>query len=292
MGRCRAMRSGTGWRTRCGRASSAPAVPSVPLSCSMRPASGGSCRARRSVGSTPTRRCSSEGCERCCCSRCTRWRWRASPSTATTGTIRGVGLQRTADFIAATTFGPAAEAERAVGIVRRVHEHVRGVAPDGRPYSALDPHLLRWVHLAEIDSFLAAHTHYGNHPLEGSDRDEYVAQTAFVARQLGVPAPPESERALRDQLRSYRSELQGTPRGPRGGAVPARAATDAARRSAGVRDARRRRGRAPAAVGPRSAAAALPADRRSASPCDPPATPSPGRCAGRLARRPTAAEPD
>jgi len=119
-------------------------------------------------------------------------------------------LQRTADFIAATTFGPAPEAERAVGIVRRVHGHVHGVAPDGRTYSALDPHLLRWVHLAEIDSFLAAHTHYGNHPLEGSDRDEYVAQTAVVARKLGVPAPPESERALRDQLNSYRPELKGT----------------------------------------------------------------------------------
>ncbi|MGH9133867.1 MAG: oxygenase MpaB family protein [Ilumatobacteraceae bacterium] len=119
-------------------------------------------------------------------------------------------LQRTADFIAATTFGPAAEAERAVARVRRVHQHVRGVSDDGRPYSALDPHLLRWVHIAEIDSFLAAHTHYGRRPLEGSDRDEYVAQTAVVARKLGVPAPPESERALRDQLRSYRRELKGT----------------------------------------------------------------------------------
>jgi uncharacterized protein (DUF2236 family) len=46
--------------------------------------------------------------------------------------------------------------------------------------------------------------------LEGTDRDEYVAQTAIVARKLGVPAPPESERALRDQLRSYRPELKGT----------------------------------------------------------------------------------
>jgi uncharacterized protein (DUF2236 family) len=119
-------------------------------------------------------------------------------------------LQRTADFIAATTFGPVAEAERAVATVRRVHEHVRGTAPDGRPYSALDPRLLRWVHVAEIDSFLVAHTHYGQQPLTGPERDEYVAQTAVVARKLGVPAPPESTRALRDQLHSYRSELRGT----------------------------------------------------------------------------------
>ena len=39
--------------------------------------------------------------------------------------------------------------------MRAVHERVRGIAPDGRPYAANDPHLLRWVHLAELDSFLA-----------------------------------------------------------------------------------------------------------------------------------------
>lgn len=120
-------------------------------------------------------------------------------------------LQRTADFIAATTFGPVPEAERAVELVRRVHRHVTGVAPDGRPYAATDPHLLRWVHLAEIDSFLAAHDRYGVEPLHGADRDEYVAQAAVVAGRLGVPAPPTSERGLRDQLRSYRGELAGTP---------------------------------------------------------------------------------
>lgn len=120
-------------------------------------------------------------------------------------------LQRTADFLAATTFGPAAEARRAVERVRRVHEHVRGTAPDGRPYAANDPHLLRWVHLAEIDSFLLAHDRYGRQPLVGDERDRYVAETAVVARALGVPAPPESERALADQLRAFRPELHGTP---------------------------------------------------------------------------------
>lgn len=119
-------------------------------------------------------------------------------------------LQRTADFLAATTFGPEAEAERAVAIVRRVHAHVVGVAGDGRPYAANDPHLLRWVHVAEVDSFLAANARYAAEPLAGAERDEYVRQMAVIARALGVPAPPESEQALRDQLRAYRPELRST----------------------------------------------------------------------------------
>jgi uncharacterized protein (DUF2236 family) len=120
-------------------------------------------------------------------------------------------LQRTADFLAATTYGPAAEAERAIERVRKVHAHVRGTAPDGRLYAANDPHLLRWVHLAEVDSFLAAHRRYGSPRLDASARDGYVADMARVAAALGVPAPPRSERALADQLHAYRHELHATP---------------------------------------------------------------------------------
>lgn len=120
-------------------------------------------------------------------------------------------LQRTADFLAATTFGPATEAERAVARVRAVHQHVRGVTPDGRRYGADDPHLLRWVHLAEVDSFLVAHQHFGERPLSAEECDGYVADMAVVASALGVPAPPHSVAALRDQLRSFRPELASTP---------------------------------------------------------------------------------
>jgi len=80
-------------------------------------------------------------------------------------------LQRTADFLAATTYGPSAEAERAVARVHAVHERVVGVAPDGRSYAANDPHLLRWVHIAEVDSFLAAQQRYGETPLFPAERD-------------------------------------------------------------------------------------------------------------------------
>jgi uncharacterized protein (DUF2236 family) len=120
-------------------------------------------------------------------------------------------LQRTADFLAATTFGTVAQAEAAVARVRAVHEHVTGVAPDGRAYAANDPHLLRWVHVAEVDSFLAANARYAADPLRGAERDDYVRDMAVVARALGVPAPPESVGALRDQLRSFRTELRSTP---------------------------------------------------------------------------------
>lgn len=120
-------------------------------------------------------------------------------------------LQRTADFLAATTYGPAEQAERVVARVRAVHAHVTGVAPDGRPYSASDPHLLRWVHVAEVDSFLAAHDRYGALRLTPAERDAYVRDAAVVARGLGVPAPPESVRALHDQLRTFRPELASTP---------------------------------------------------------------------------------
>ncbi len=119
-------------------------------------------------------------------------------------------LQRTADFLAATTFGPASQAQRAVDIVHRVHERVVGTTSDGEAYAANDPHLLRWVHIAELDSFLAAHDRFGEQPLVGAERNEYVANSAVVARALGVIEPPVTERGLRRQLDGFRPELRGT----------------------------------------------------------------------------------
>lgn len=119
-------------------------------------------------------------------------------------------LQRTADFLAATTFGTEEQARRACAVVRRVHGRVQGTAPDGRPYSANDPHLLRWVHVAEVDSFLAAHDRYGETRLGPRQRDRYVADMARIAAELGVPDPPRDVASLRRTIGSYRHELAGT----------------------------------------------------------------------------------
>ena len=117
-------------------------------------------------------------------------------------------LQRTADFLAATTFGPATEAQRAIDMVKRVHTRVVGTADDGRPYSANDPHLLKWVHIAEVDSFLAAHAKFGEIELSPEQRDGYVLDMSRIATALGVIDAPTTVAELADQIASYRPELR------------------------------------------------------------------------------------
>jgi uncharacterized protein (DUF2236 family) len=120
-------------------------------------------------------------------------------------------LARTSTFLGYTTFATAEHAQEMVDRVRAVHARVRGKAPDGRPYRASDPHLLTWVHVAEADSFLAAHQRYGARRLSAGEADEYVAQSGRVARALGAEVVPESVAELADCLASYRGELEVTP---------------------------------------------------------------------------------
>ncbi|MET7278690.1 oxygenase MpaB family protein [Kribbella sp. NPDC005582] len=114
-------------------------------------------------------------------------------------------LQRTSYFLAITTYGAVPDAEAAIARVRAVHERVRGAN-----YRASDPHLLKWVHVAEVDSFLTAHQTYGANPLDAADQDRYVEQTAFVAGKLGVIDPPTTVAELRRTLADYQPELRGT----------------------------------------------------------------------------------
>ncbi|CAN5840351.1 oxygenase MpaB family protein [soil metagenome] len=120
-------------------------------------------------------------------------------------------LARTSYFLAATTFGAGKVAEAAIARVRAVHERVQGSAADGRAYSAGDPRLLCWVHVAEVDSFLRAHQRYGARPLDPDECDLYVAQTAKVGEALGATGVPRSQADLDEVLRDFRPELAGTP---------------------------------------------------------------------------------
>lgn len=119
-------------------------------------------------------------------------------------------LQRTSEFLATTTFGTIEHADVMIDRVRRIHERVRGKASDGRPYAASDPHLLQWVHVTEVDSFLTAFQRYAAQPLSDAEADRYVEQTAVVAQRLGVINPPLTTAALAATIAEYRPELQST----------------------------------------------------------------------------------
>lgn len=113
-------------------------------------------------------------------------------------------LSRTSSFVAATTYASTPVAETMIDIVRAVHRRVVGTAPDGRPYSAGDPDLLRWIHVAELDSFLRSHLRYHPSPIWGADIDRYLAENAVVAQRLGATDVP----ANQAQVRAYFAAIQ------------------------------------------------------------------------------------
>jgi uncharacterized protein (DUF2236 family) len=64
-------------------------------------------------------------------------------------------LQRTLVLQYALTFGTKAEAHAAAERINEVHERINGVdRVTGRPYDALDPELLLWVHACLVQSAL------------------------------------------------------------------------------------------------------------------------------------------
>jgi uncharacterized protein (DUF2236 family) len=121
-------------------------------------------------------------------------------------------LERTTQFVLATTYGDTAAADRAAGIVRKVHEHIHGVDPvSGEAYAADDPDLLLWIHAVEVDSFLLAYRTYAGR-ITTADGDRYVAEMARVAEMVELPfgRTPQTEGELRDYLGSVRG-LRLTP---------------------------------------------------------------------------------
>ena len=122
-------------------------------------------------------------------------------------------LAGTARWLVVSTFGSVELAEREAQRVRGMHRRVQGCDDRGRAYSASDPSLLRWVHLAFTDAFLAAQRAVGRDMQRFGPRwgDAYVAEWGRAARELGADDLPASERELDEALRAYRPDLEPVP---------------------------------------------------------------------------------
>lgn len=119
-------------------------------------------------------------------------------------------LANTSRYVGTTIYGSRDDARQAVAMVKRVHERVTGVAPDGRAYHANDPHLLTWVHSTLVDSFLRAYQRYGSQRLSEVDADRYVAEQAVLAELFGAEPAARSVAELRAYFAVMRPELRAT----------------------------------------------------------------------------------
>lgn len=117
-------------------------------------------------------------------------------------------LRNTARFIAITSYGGLEEAEAAIARVRKIHSHVAGTLPDGKPYRADDPRLLAWVHVTETLSFSDAWVRYAEPRMSAADRDRYFAEMARLGEMLGADPIPRSRGEALALIEAMRPELK------------------------------------------------------------------------------------
>lgn len=119
-------------------------------------------------------------------------------------------LQRTAGYVTTVAFADTATADAAAARVRRIHGHVRGVdTVTGRPYSADDPELLRWVHVCEVSSFVAAVRRL--RLIDAAEEDRFLAEQVRAGALLGAVDLPASRAEVDAYFAGVRPELVASP---------------------------------------------------------------------------------
>lgn len=138
--------------------------------------------------------------------------YRRDPLGRLAGTVR---------WVVCVTYGSTEQAQRETARVARFHARVEGDYHDGRgerrTYSAADPGLADWVHLAFTDAFLASQQTWGPRGSDGripGGPDAYVAEWATAGRLMRVTDPPTTAAELRSRIDGYRArgELRGDER--------------------------------------------------------------------------------
>ncbi len=111
-------------------------------------------------------------------------------------------LRRTLDAMFTIVFEPEDEARETVARIEHIHSFVKGVSPDGVPYSALDPHLKMWVHATLIYTSVKVYRRFVA-PLSDDEIESYYSESRIVADLFSIPTDlqPESFEALRAWMR-------------------------------------------------------------------------------------------
>ncbi len=131
----------------------------------------------------------------------THSRYKSDPLGRLSGTIR---------WLTITTFASHQAVADEASRINQMHSRVRGeyqsAAGETRAYRAADPDLLRWVHIAFMDSFLRSHQLFSSREIPGG-ADAYIRLWAKSVVPLGLREVPLNEAELMAALQNYQSEL-------------------------------------------------------------------------------------
>lgn len=119
-------------------------------------------------------------------------------------------LQRTGLAAMVTVYGPRGAAERMIAGVARMHDKVRGVADDGRPYAASDRELLDWVLATATWGFGHAYHAYARR-LGEAELDALNVEALPSARLYGAEGAPRSHAELTAMIARMTPALNASP---------------------------------------------------------------------------------
>src|SRR3954469_10966467 len=112
-------------------------------------------------------------------------------------------------WVITNTFGNTRAAERMIERVKRMHERVNGIRPDGVPYRALEPELIAWVHSSIPWAIMNTYERF-NRPLSTEEKDRYLAEQSVIALKSGADEVPTTMAALEAYIEEMRPTLAYT----------------------------------------------------------------------------------
>jgi uncharacterized protein (DUF2236 family) len=94
-------------------------------------------------------------------------------------------LLRSTDYLVGMCFGTLDAALRTAWSLRETHKRIKGVAPDGRSYHALEPEAWAWVHVTLADAMIAGTRAFAS-PMSDDERERFYTEWCGVGRLVRV----------------------------------------------------------------------------------------------------------
>lgn len=116
-------------------------------------------------------------------------------------------LGRTVSFVNAMTFASTPVAEKMAQTVRRMHKHVNGTMPDGRPYDAASSEDIIWTGVTQAYGIITAHLRYHPNPVSPTEVDRYYAEYAVISEKLGATGVPKTASEVDEYFAEVRPRL-------------------------------------------------------------------------------------